>query len=141
MGGVTPIEMARKGRFRPFRDGRTGPAAKRLSRLPKAPPEAARSGLDLARERRASGDGPEGVGAGNPVRWQQRPSMGRSGQGSMVVSSRMPSETDLARRALELKIEEGLKSVREGRVVDGEEAMAELIGELKTRRKTAKAKR
>ena len=54
----------------------------------------------------------------------------------------MPSETsvseikerDLARRALELKIEEGLKSVREGRVVDGEEAMAELIGELKPRR-------
>ena len=40
------------------------------------------------------------------------------------------------KRALELKIEEGLKSVREGRVVDGEEAMAELIGELKTRRKT-----
>ena len=58
-----------------------------------------------------------------------------------MVSSRMPSETDLARRALELKIEEGLKSVREGRVVDGEEAMAELIGELKARRKTAKAKR
>jgi hypothetical protein len=33
-----------------------------------------------------------------------------------------------------IKIEEGLKSVREGRVVDGEEAMAELIGELKPRR-------
>ena len=49
---------------------------------------------------------------------------------------REKKERDLARRALELKIEEGLKSAREGRVVDGEEAMAELIGELKTRRKT-----
>ena len=54
---------------------------------------------------------------------------------------REKKERDLARRALELKIEEGLKSAREGGVVDGEEAMAELIGELKTRRKATKAKR
>ena len=76
-------------------------------------------------------------GGSNAPRW------GGSGQGIWWLAVRMPSETsvseikerDLARRALELKIEEGLKSVREGRVVDGEEAMAELIGELKTRRK------
>ena len=79
-------------------------------------------------------------GGSNAPRW------GGSCQRSIWwLAVRMPSETsvseikerDLARRALELKIEEGLKSVREGRVVDGEEAMAELIGELKTRRKDA----
>jgi len=37
---------------------------------------------------------------------------------------------------LELKVEAGLKSAREGRIVAGEEAMDELIEELKTRRKT-----
>ena len=81
-------------------------------------------------------------GGSNAPRW------GEAARGVWWLGSRMPSETsvsealrekkehDLARRARELKIEEGLKSAREGRVVDGEEAMAELIGELKTRRKT-----
>lgn len=69
-------------------------------------------------------------GGSNAPRW------GEAARGVWWLAVECPVKTDLARRALELKIEEGLKSVREGRVVDGEEAMAELIGELKTRRKT-----
>ncbi|MCC6590236.1 MAG: type II toxin-antitoxin system ParD family antitoxin [Bryobacterales bacterium] len=53
---------------------------------------------------------------------------------------REKKERDLVRRELELKIEAGLKSAREGRVEDGDAAIDELIGELSVRR-TTRAKR